>query len=118
MAEDGDHRVVILYEHALLGEGIASHLRAQLGVEPRVVSTGDLEAVTSALALSPAVVIFELSEPLQQVDLIALVPQAVLIDVSAVVTLGGVRSPCACGLERILQPRAAALRTPAQPSLS
>lgn len=111
MARDADHRVVILYEHALLGEGIASYLRAQLGVQPRVVSTGDLQAVRTALAFGPAVVIFELSEPLAQVDLTALAPQAVLIDVSTVVTLGGPLSPGADGLERILQPCTAALRT-------
>lgn len=111
MAGDAGHPVVILYEHALLGEGIASFLRAQLGVEPRVVSTGDLEAVAAALALGPEVVIFELSKPLQQVDLAALAPGAVLIDVSTVVTLGGALSPSAGGLERILQPCAAALRT-------
>ena len=81
MASGGQHPVVILYEHALLGEGIAKYLRAQLGVEARVVSAFDLQAVTSALALGPAVVIFELTEPLNQVDLTTLAPHAVLIDV-------------------------------------
>ena len=103
MASEGQHPVVILYEHALLGEGIARYLRAQLGVEAMVVSAFDLKAVTSALALGPAVVIFELSEPLQQVDLTTLAPHAVLIDVSTVVTRGSAVSPDAAGLEKILQ---------------
>ena len=95
--------VVILYEHALLGEGIAKYLRVNGGVEARVAPGHDLEAVTSALAFGPTVVIYELSEPLQQVDLTALAPQAVLIDVSTVVTRGPSAAPDAAGLERILQ---------------
>lgn len=103
MASEGQHPVVILYEHALLGEGIAKYLRAQLSVEATVASALDLQAVTSALALGPAVVIFELTEPLKQVDLTTLAPHADLIDVSTVVTRGLALSPDAAGLQRILQ---------------
>jgi hypothetical protein len=103
VASEGQHPVVILYEHALLGEGIAKYLRAQLGVEATVASALDLQAVTSALALGPAVVIYELTETLKQVDLTALAPNAVLIDVSTVVTRGLALSPDAAGLQRILQ---------------
>jgi hypothetical protein len=103
VASEGQHPVVILYEHALLGEGIAKYLRAQLGVEAMVASALDLQAVTSALALGPAVVIFELTEPLNQVDLSTVAPHAVLIDVSTVVTRGLALSPDAAGLQRILQ---------------
>jgi hypothetical protein len=94
--------VVILYEHALLGEGIAKYLRTHSGVEARVAPGHDLEAVTSALACGPTVVIFELSEPAREFDLSALAPQAVLIDVSTVVTRGPAVSPETAGLERIL----------------
>jgi hypothetical protein len=103
VASEEQHPVVILYEHALLGEGIARYLRAQLGVEARVVSAFDLQAVTTALALGPAVVIFELTEPLSQVDLTILAPHAVLIDVSRVVTRGLDLSSEAVGLHRIVQ---------------
>jgi hypothetical protein len=103
VASEGQHPVVILYEHALLGEGIAKYLRAQLGVETTIASALDLQAVTAALALGPAVVIFELTEPLKQVDLTTLAPHAVLIDVSTVVTRGLAPSPDAAGLQRILQ---------------
>jgi len=95
--------VVILYEHSLLGEGIAKYLRGELGVQATVASANDLNAVKSALAHGPAVVIFQLSESLRQLDLAALAPQADLIDVSAVVTRGTVITPDAAGLERILQ---------------
>lgn len=95
--------VVILYEHSLLGEGIAKYLRAQIGVEATVESAHDRDAVESALALGPAVIIFESSYPFQQLDLPTLAPQAVLIDVSTVITRGSVVSPCVAGLEQILQ---------------
>jgi DNA-binding NarL/FixJ family response regulator len=103
VASEGQHAVVILYKHALLGEGIATYLRAQVGVEATVASARDPQAVTSALALGPAVVIFESSDPFQQFDLTTLAPQAVLIDVSTVITRGSVLSPGVAGLEQILQ---------------
>lgn len=103
MASEPQRRVVILYEHALLGEGIAKYLRTHLGVEATVASALDLQAVASALVLRPAVVIFELGEALQRVDLTTLAPDAVLIDVSTVVGRGLALSPDAAGLERILQ---------------
>ena len=95
--------VVILYEHELLGAGIAKYLRVHSGIEATVAPGHDLAAVTSALAFDPTVVIYELGEQLRQVDLTALAPQAVLIDVSTVVTLGPSIAPEATGLERLLQ---------------
>jgi DNA-binding NarL/FixJ family response regulator len=103
VASEAQHAVVILYKHALLGEGIATYLRAQVGVEATVASARDPQAVTSALALGPAVVIFESSDPFQQFDLTTLAPHAVLIDVSTVITRGSVLSPGVAGLEQILQ---------------
>ena len=95
--------VVILYQHALLGEGIARYLLAQVGVVATVASALDLQAALSALALRPSVVIFETTERLMQLDLETLAPQAVMIDVSTVVTRGPAISPDAAGLEKILQ---------------
>lgn len=103
VASDAQHPVLILYKHALLGEGIASYLRAQMAVEATVVSAHDPEAVRSALAPCPTVVIFESSDPFQQFDLATLAPHAVLIDVSTVITRGSVVAPCVAGLEQILQ---------------
>ncbi len=103
MSGDASGSVVILYEHALLGEGIARHVLAEIGVEPTVAPAHDLEAVTSALAFDPSVVIFELSQPLQQGDLAALAPHAVLIDVSSVVARGPAVPTSVAGLEKILQ---------------
>ena len=103
MGSEALHSVVILYEHALLGEGIAKYLRAQIGVEATLGSVYDPHAVTSALALDPAVVIFESNDPFQQFDFSTVVPHAVLIDVSTVVTRGSVLTPGVAGLEQILQ---------------
>jgi len=103
LASEAQYPVVILYEHALLGEGIAKYLRVRGGVEATVASAHDREAIASALALDPAVVVFELTDPLQQVGLAALVPHAVLIDVSTVITRGSVSSDGVAGLEQILQ---------------
>jgi hypothetical protein len=103
VAGDVQHKVVILYEHALLGEGIAKYLRAQTGIEATLGSARDPAAVKSALALGPEVVIFESNDPFQQFDLSTLVPHAILIDVSTVITRGSVLTPCVAGLEQILQ---------------
>jgi len=103
VAGKAHNTVVILYEHALLGEGIATYLRAQTGVQARLESANDAAAVRSALALGPEVVIFESNDPFKQFDLSTLVPRAVLIDVSTVITRGSVLAPCIAGLEQILQ---------------
>jgi len=103
VVSEAHHPVVILHEHPLLGEGIAKYLSAQLGVEAIIASGDDLEAVTAALALGPAVVIFERSDRLRQLDLAALAPHADLIDVSTVVARGLGDSSGDAGLERILQ---------------
>ncbi|MEO8518118.1 MAG: hypothetical protein ABI438_02975 [Dermatophilaceae bacterium] len=97
------HCVLILYKHALLGQGIAEHLRARLGVEAMIASADDPQAVKSALGFAPAVVIFEMGDTLRQFDLAPLAPQAVLIDVSTVVARGPVVSSRVAGMERILQ---------------
>jgi DNA-binding NarL/FixJ family response regulator len=102
-SEAQQRSVVILYEHPLLGEGLAKYLRAQIGVEATLGSTHDPEAVRSALALNPAVVIFESNDPSEQFDLGTLAPHAVLIDVSTVITRGSAVTPCVAGLEQILQ---------------
>jgi DNA-binding NarL/FixJ family response regulator len=116
VAGDAQHKVVILYEHALLGEGIAKYLRAQTGIEATLGSARDPDAVKSALALGPEVVIFESNDPFQQFDLSTLVPRAVLIDVSTVITRGSVLTPCVAGLEQILQAVRESGSTLAQPS--
>lgn len=102
MAGNEQRPVVILYEHALLGEGIATYLRVQLGVDTTAAWAHDHEAVKSALAPGPAVIIFESHAPFQQLDLALLAPHAVLIDVSTVITKGSI-APRGAGFAQILQ---------------
>ena len=116
VASEAQHTVVILYEHALLGEGVAKYLRAQIGVEATLGPANDPDAVRSALALGPHVVIFESGDPYQQFNLTTLVPHAVLIDVSTVITRGSVQVPCVAGLEQILQAIRESKSAVAQPS--
>jgi hypothetical protein len=102
MSSEAHGSVVILYEHALLGEGIARHVLTRCGVQATVAPAHDLEAVSSALALDPSIVIFELIEPLAQGDLATVAPHALLIDISGAVARGAVLTPGAAGLESIL----------------
>jgi hypothetical protein len=103
MANEARRPVVILYEHALLGEGIALYVLAQTGVEAIIAPAHACDAVTAALASDPAVIIFELHSPLPQGDLAILAPRAVLIDVSTAVTRGSCFHTGAAGLEHIGQ---------------
>jgi hypothetical protein len=80
--------VVLLYVHALLGEGIAAYVTSETGVPVRAVSALDRDAVSSALAGHPRVVIFERTAGVELADLTCQAPGAVLIDVSAAVTAG------------------------------
>lgn len=73
--------VVILYTHALLGEGLAKLLAAEPGLDISAVPTDDIAAAEAALNGEPDVVIFERHEPLQAIDLLKLAPNALLIDV-------------------------------------
>ncbi len=73
--------VVILYTHALLGEGLARLLAAESGLEIKAIESHDVASAEAALGALPDVVIFERSEPLQAVDLLKFAPDALLIDV-------------------------------------
>jgi hypothetical protein len=74
-------RVVILYSHPLLGEGLAHLLGGDADLDVQLVRVDDLDAAEAALATSPDVVILERSLPLQAIDLLRVAPQALLIDV-------------------------------------
>ena len=100
MASATAHPVVIVYEHALLGAGIARYLLTHTGVEAIVASAHDPEEVECALASDPAVVIYELNELFEQVNLSTLAPHALLIDIGPAVTRGSSVYP---DLDRIIR---------------
>lgn len=79
-------RVVILYSHPLLGEGLAHLLGSDrdLTVElVRVLDEPEAEAALAGCTIgeSPDVVIVERSVALQAIDLLRAAPNALLIDV-------------------------------------
>ncbi len=74
-------RVVILYSHPLLGEGLARLLGEHRDLSVELVRVGDEPDLAAALAGDPDVVIVERSVALKAIDLLRLAPSALLIDV-------------------------------------
>jgi hypothetical protein len=73
--------VVILYSHHLLGEGLARLLGADPGLEVTAIHVEDLESAAAALGDAPDVVVMERAASIHAIDLLALAPAALLIDV-------------------------------------
>jgi len=73
-------RVVVLYAHPLLGEGLARILRTDPSLTIEAVHAEDLETAATVLGDSPDVVVMERGS-LQATDVLALAPSALLIDV-------------------------------------
>ncbi len=95
-------RVVILYDHPLLGEGLARKVHQHTGIRAAAVPARDDEAVAEALAAAPSLVIFELTEPLPKGALADLAPGAQLLDVSAAICRGEA-GPGTPGLDQVLR---------------
>lgn len=74
-------RVVILYSHPLLGEGLAHLLGGDHDLSVELVRVEDQPDLETALAGAPDVVIVERSVALKAIDLLRLAPSALLIDV-------------------------------------
>lgn len=79
-------RVVILYSHPLLGEGLEHLLRADRDLTVQLVhveSEDEAEAALSGCLLDhcPDVVIVERSMAVKAIDLLSVAPSALLIDV-------------------------------------
>jgi len=82
MQGDGPISVLILYSHPLLGEGLVGMLSREPGLVVSAVRMDDVEAVQLALDLAPQVVIAERSQPDRAVEILELVPEALIIDLS------------------------------------
>ena len=74
-------RVVILYTHPLLGEGLQRLLGSAPGLDVQLVQVDGAEVVEQALRLAPDVVIVERTPILQAIDLLRLAPSALVVDV-------------------------------------
>jgi hypothetical protein len=92
MASTRTPRVVVLYVHPLLGEGVAAYLRQTTGADVLTASVDDRPAVAFTLRQEPDVVVFEDSPALGAAELALLAPAATVIDVSPA-TASGPRIP-------------------------
>ncbi len=77
----GPDRVVVLYSHPLLGEGLGRMLAAEPGLVVTTVSQGTVEALDEALASNPDVVVFEEGGPIGVLDVLRRSGATVVIDV-------------------------------------
>lgn len=74
-------RVVILYEHPLLGEGLERLLRPEADLDVSLVHIDSVDVARCALDPSPDVVILERCAAVQALDLLRLAPGALFLDV-------------------------------------
>ena len=89
----GDDRVVVLYSHPLLGEGLGRMLAGEPGLEVSVVNLGTIEALDAALATDPDVVVFEEGGPIGVLDVLRRSGARVVVDID-------IRSATAWTLQR------------------
>jgi len=75
-------RVLVLYRHPLLGQGLAELLSREASLDIRSVDEGDPEALHDALSEEPDVIVFEEGGPVQPLDVLRLSGCPLLIDVS------------------------------------
>jgi DNA-binding NarL/FixJ family response regulator len=74
-------RVIILYDHPLLGEGLQRLLRDRADLDVRLVRVDGVETARAALEAKPDVVIVERCAPIEAIDLLRLAPDTLFIDV-------------------------------------
>jgi DNA-binding NarL/FixJ family response regulator len=100
MASTRTTRVVVLYVHPLLGEGVAAYLRQATGAEVLTAAVDNRAAVALAVRQAPDVVVFEDSPALGAAELARLAPSATVIDISSA-TASGARIPEQASAPRI-----------------
>lgn len=81
MQDDRPISVLILYAHALLGEGLADLLSAEPGLEVVAVGIDDSGSAERALETAPQVIIYERGDPDRAIKLLEFVPDALVIDI-------------------------------------
>ncbi len=79
--------VLVVYQHELLGEGLAARLRA-LGVDTTTAGSHDLRAVIRALRRRPDVVVLETTDEQCLARVSRLSPTSRLVDVRTAVGRG------------------------------
>lgn len=77
----GPDRVVVLYSHPLLGEGLGRMLAAEPGIVVTTVSLDTIATLDDALAGRPDVVVFEEGGPIGVLEVLRRSGATVVIDV-------------------------------------
>jgi len=74
-------RILVLYSHPLMGEGLERMLAAEPGLEVAAVDVAEGTAVAAALAAEPDVIIVEEGGPLDAADIVRRSTCSVVLDV-------------------------------------
>jgi hypothetical protein len=97
-------RVLVLYSHPLMGEGLERMLAAESGVSVHAVDIAQPDAVSEALANEPAVVILEEGGAVDAADVVRRSHCCLVLDVDITTTSGVVlrRETFAAGPDALL----------------
>ncbi len=79
-------RVLVLYSHPLMGEGLGGMLAGEPGIELTSADVAEPYAVEAALALQPDVVIVEEGGPVDAADIVRRSTCSVVLDVDITTT--------------------------------
>jgi DNA-binding NarL/FixJ family response regulator len=79
-------RVLVLYSHPLMGEGLEQMLADEPGVTVLAVDAGDTAGVKAALDAEPSVIVLEEGGPLDAADVMRRSACPVLLDVDITTT--------------------------------
>jgi len=79
-------RVLVLYSHPLMGEGLGRMLAVEPGIEVESADIAEPGAVAAALAHEPEVVIIEEGGPLDAADIVRRSRCSVVLDVDITTT--------------------------------
>src|SRR5512146_1428498 len=82
----GAVRVLVLYSHPLMGEGLGRMLASEPGIEVESADVSVASAVEAALALAPDVIIVEEGGPLDAADIVRRSTCSVVLDVDITTT--------------------------------
>ncbi len=79
-------RVLLLYSHPLMGEGLGRMLSAEPGIELECADMSQASVVTAALAREPEVVIIEEGGAVDAADIVRRCKASVVLDVDITTT--------------------------------
>ncbi|MEI6623728.1 MAG: hypothetical protein WCP28_17690 [Actinomycetes bacterium] len=97
-----DRRILILAQHALLGQGLAHWIFSRAGVASVVADASDRDSVEQALASRPRLIIFERTPVVDSVCVAAASPGAVTLDITHAVGVGTPEAGCVAGMDMIV----------------